>query len=276
MADYSITVLNDGNMALGPINVKDSFPIGAVFLESTIEPFELTSRIAKWSIPQLGIGESVTIDLSLRLTRRTDQLVSRTRAESAYQEKRRGKIRERKVSASNTSTLAIDWERCETPKMSATMTATPDSSEPAIVRYRLTIQNLADYEMNINVTDTIPEGMTFLDSRIAPSRVETGEVVWVLEGLAPGKRRTVEYTTEAEGEGLFMNRALIDACSADGQNSTSTEAVAALVIGGTPDIFATTASGWLPCDVDLADEASCPGSSPCLCCKPLLYSEFNS
>ena len=53
IADYSITVTNDGNTALGPVFIRDTFPTSTSFQGSSRPPIELTTRIANWSIENL-------------------------------------------------------------------------------------------------------------------------------------------------------------------------------------------------------------------------------
>jgi len=169
--NYTITVLNDGNMILGPIYIRDNFPSGTEFVNASIEPSDLTPRYAEWSITTLRIGESATIDLRLKVTREIDKLTNRAVAESIYEKKSGQDIQEKKVRAYSTSDVMIDWEMCRLPNLSASMTAELDYSTPTIVDYKLIIQNLADYKMTVNVTDQLPEGMMFLNSTIEPSRI---------------------------------------------------------------------------------------------------------
>lgn len=66
---YTISILNDGNAALGPIYVRDVFPAGTYFLDASIKPSEprrselFESRYANWTFTHLPIGQAVTIQL---------------------------------------------------------------------------------------------------------------------------------------------------------------------------------------------------------------------
>lgn len=66
---YTISILNDGNAALGPIYVSDVFPAGTCFLDASIKPSEprgselFESRYANWTFTHLPIGQAVTIHL---------------------------------------------------------------------------------------------------------------------------------------------------------------------------------------------------------------------
>ena len=254
--NYTITVLNDSNMILGPIYIRDNFPSGTEFVNASIEPSDLTPRYAEWSITTLRIGESATIDLRLKVTREIDKLTNRAVGESIYEKKSGHDIQEKKVRAYSTSDVMVDWEMCRLPKLSASMTAELDYSTPTIADYKLIIQNLADYKMTVNVTDRLPEGMMFLNSTIEPSRIEEDELMWVLEDLAPRRRVVISYTAEAKKDGLFVNEAHIIARSADGKNSTSLTTVAPIVIGKSVDESLTMESDWLPSDVNFDEDFS--------------------
>ena len=76
VADYTISVQNDGNTALGPVYVWDIFPAGTDYLSSSLKPNRLLPGYANWSLLYLGIGQSVTISLRLNLTDPQDELVN--------------------------------------------------------------------------------------------------------------------------------------------------------------------------------------------------------
>jgi uncharacterized repeat protein (TIGR01451 family) len=69
VAAYTITIINDGNMALSPVLVNDSFPTGARFLNSTLMPSRRDPNSTIWSLPYLSVGESVRIDINLDVKR---------------------------------------------------------------------------------------------------------------------------------------------------------------------------------------------------------------
>ena len=68
VADYTITVTNDGNRALAPVYVRDLFPPGTQYISSSYKPSALTATGANWTILHLGIGNSLTINLKLNIT----------------------------------------------------------------------------------------------------------------------------------------------------------------------------------------------------------------
>jgi len=82
---YTITLENDGNRALGPIFVKDSFPPGASFIDSPMRPTERTAVSANWTRTHLAIGDSATITLILEVSGcGGDEVVNRVKACGGY------------------------------------------------------------------------------------------------------------------------------------------------------------------------------------------------
>lgn len=67
-AKYAITVENDGNRALGPIYVRDVFPLKSEFVGSSLRSTDLTESSAKWILMNLGIGDLITITLCLNVS----------------------------------------------------------------------------------------------------------------------------------------------------------------------------------------------------------------
>jgi len=82
---YTITLENDGNRALGPVYVKDIFPSGARFIDSSMRPSELTAVSANWTLTHLAIGDTSSITLLLDVANCPDgELVNRAKASGGY------------------------------------------------------------------------------------------------------------------------------------------------------------------------------------------------
>ena len=85
IVSYTITVENDGNRALGPVYVKDLFPPGARFIDSSMRPSELTPVSANWTLPHLAIGDRSSINLWLDVVNCPDELlVNQAKATGGY------------------------------------------------------------------------------------------------------------------------------------------------------------------------------------------------
>ena len=84
IAEYTITVTNDGSRSLGPVYVQDIFPQGTEFIESSLRPAELAEGYVNWTLLSLGIGSSNTIKLSLNVTEEAGDLVNLAVASGAH------------------------------------------------------------------------------------------------------------------------------------------------------------------------------------------------
>lgn len=85
MARYIIKVENDGNRAIGPVYIKDIFPQGSSFIDSSIRPTELTAGSANWTLTHLAIGDVSRITLWLDVVNCPDgELVNRAKATGGY------------------------------------------------------------------------------------------------------------------------------------------------------------------------------------------------
>lgn len=65
VADYTITITNDGNVSLGPVLLRESFPAATRFLNSSSGPSWLGRNGSVWTFVHLPIGESVKIEVYL-------------------------------------------------------------------------------------------------------------------------------------------------------------------------------------------------------------------
>jgi hypothetical protein len=254
---YTITLVNDGNRSLGPLFLRSSFPSGTSYVDSSIQPFELTSRYANWSISYLGIGESFNIDLDLQITSRKENYTISSRAITIYQAKTATTSRDRKLRASNTSRMEADWGACSPQNLSATYTVTPNSKNPSILAYRLTVQNLAEENMSVNITATLPPNIRFINSTNQPEQISEDMIVWTVDKLNTGKRRTISFMGRAEDDGFYVNRAYIHARSLNGSDMASINISASVMLGKTVYVITPTFwQDWCPCDENLLGSQS--------------------
>jgi len=226
---YIITLANDGNRPLGPVFVRTSFPTGTSYLDSSIRPFELSSRYANWSISRLSIGEAVKINLDLRVTARKENYSSSSRAVTVYQAIRSYEIKDketgnitvfqtssdRRLSASNTSKFEADWSACSAGNLSVDFTARPNSKLPKILSYRLTLENKGRENLSANITVNLPSGISFINSTSRQENISKDIFRWTLDKLDVGKRRSISFMAKGEEEGFYVSNATIIASSRD-------------------------------------------------------------
>ncbi len=247
MADYSITVINDGNWEVGPVFVRDTFPTSTTFQGSSEEPVELTTRIANWSIETLSPGESRNIQVKLRIDKDVDKLINRVRA-TAYVDKDNKQSR---IYSNYNSTVLLDKNRCTPGELSITTRVDLDKERSGVIRYRSTVENLADYNVSVNFTSYFPEGASFLESSPKTKMVEEDNATWSFK-LATGKKKTITHYVQYNGTGLVESIAKAYAISEDGQKNLTAEAAATILIPQPKTLSVDRITGdWLT--EDLAD-----------------------
>ena len=76
VAVYTITITNDGNVALGPIFLQDLFPAGASFINSTLRPIQIGKNSSNWTLVHLAIGDSIKIGIDLNIKKCQGNIVN--------------------------------------------------------------------------------------------------------------------------------------------------------------------------------------------------------
>ncbi|MCX6679553.1 MAG: hypothetical protein NTX42_04190 [Methanothrix sp.] len=257
MVDYQITVLNDGNAALGPVYVWDIFPAGTDYLGSSQKPDRLQPGYANWSLLYLSIGQSVNINLRLNVTDQQDELVNVVYASGGHN----GEW----VSAGNMSVMQFGWLSCCQPEMLVEKQARTDAVDNRLIWYRILLKNQANVSLVAQVTDRLPVGLKILNASAEP-QVQGQNLIWVTAAIPAGESRFIEYLAKATSNGKFVNTARIEAHARDGSGGATAEASATVTVG---EATSYAEDGWRPpewgldrsemiCDEGIAGEgASC-------------------
>jgi uncharacterized repeat protein (TIGR01451 family) len=240
VANYVISIENDGNKALGPIYVQDLFPPGSAYIEASQRPSELTDSYANWTLMNLGIGDVVDINLKLDVTKyRPSELVNRVEVCGGINNG------EEWVCASNFTALEVNWLTCCTDEtVSVTKTAEVDPVKDGVVRYRIEIKNDDDVTRVATVTDWLPDGMELIDSSIDVASYDGDVVVWNLVEIPASGTAAIEFSAIAPGSGRFTNTVEVDARSVDGPVVQPVTATCVIDVGVVED-----ECGPVSCDV---------------------------
>ena len=256
-AEYTITVLNDGNAALGPVYVWDIFPAGTDYLGSSQKPDRLQPGYANWSLLYLRIGQSVNINLRLNVTDPQEELVNVVYASGGHN----GEW----ISAGNMSVMQFGWLSCCQPEMLVEKQARIDAVDNRLIWYRILLKNQANVSLVAQVTDRLPVGLKILNASAEP-QVQGQNQVWVTAAIPAGESRFIEYLAQATQDGKFVNTARIEAHARDGSGGATAEASATVTVG---EATSYAEDGWRPpewgldrseiiCDEGIAgDAASC-------------------
>ncbi len=256
--DYVITVTNDGTRALGPISITDYYPPGTGYVSSSLRPAELNRSFARWTLIDLGIGSSTSIELKLDATyEQADSLVNKIKVLGNYSDKW--------VEAEALSALQLDWLGCCPPDLAAAKTAEADLIDPMLVHYCIALTNHNNQSITATVRDMLPGGMVFQGSSFTPTDHSTGEILWTIVELLPGETRHINYTAKAMQRGVYVNQARIEAYSVEGASYARADVASRIEIPGSQNQENSSArqaasclglsyieqdwtEEWMPCD----------------------------
>ena len=240
-AEYAITITNDGNRAFAPIYVRDLFPAGTQYVKSTIRPASLTASEANWTLTNLGIGNTITIGLTLNVTEGApgNNLVNRVVA--------CGMSGDKSICAGNYSSLEFGWLTCCPPKVLVSKKAWLDEDDPTVVHYRIIVDNKAPESVAVTVTDQLTGGMTLLGASVLPNTYDANQIVWALPEIKPGHNETIDYAARVSRDGGYSSAAHIDATAINGTGYDTMDAAAYIEVtrtGVAPKTFRY--GGWEP------------------------------
>ena len=246
VADYVITLTNDGSKSLGPLYVTDSFPAGTEYVSSSYKPTSVSATAANWTILHLGIGSSLTLSLKLNVTEGVSGSIVNRVSVSAI-------AGDNIITASNYSTIASDMMPCcLSNSILLDKTGEANTLDPTLVNFTIFVKNHGDRIMAVKLTDELPGGMSFLRASQEPDRYDPTYISWVLPNLKPNEEVNITYSARASSNGAYTNKVHMEASAADGSGEETADASAVVDVRGT-GIAPTTLryDGWQPPDWDL-------------------------
>jgi uncharacterized repeat protein (TIGR01451 family) len=165
VARYFITITNDGNVALAPINVRDIFPMGTEYIGSSIRPASLSQTDVNWTLVHLGIGNTIEVELELNVTDYAPgNIVNRVMV--------CGMNGDACVSGAAYAALESAELPCCLAEVRLDKRAVLDATDPTLVHFTIKVRNNAESTVAATLTDMLPAGLTFLNASPEPSRQE--------------------------------------------------------------------------------------------------------
>ena len=226
VAEYVITITNDGSSSLAPISVRDIFPPATEYISSSIRPSSISGSSVNWTLLNLGVGNSVRIDLTLNITDYAPaNIVNRVMV--------CGMKGDGCISAAAYSSIEDGLMGCCPPDVFVDKTARPDALDPTLVHYTISVKNNGNGAMAVTVTDRLPTGMSLLRSSPDPSLNAEPILQWIIVDLLPGDVQTIEYDVRATTDGTYVNAVQVDASFVDGTGYATEEAAAKIEVAGT-------------------------------------------
>ena len=161
---------------VGPVRVTETMPEGIKF-QSATQGAQISGKDVTWVFPSMNRGQTLSIDVIVKPLAEGDHQIKST------------------VSVENSLSvdlfsgqpeLAIEKQGQETVELGKTAT------------WRVTVINNGSADArNISITDKLPDAFE-----------PTTQLRYVIDTLAPGEAKTVEYSAKALTQGEFENRAI--------------------------------------------------------------------
>jgi uncharacterized repeat protein (TIGR01451 family) len=240
-ARYTIAVENDGNKILSPVYVKDLFPPGAIYVNSSLRP-GLTSSSANWTLTHLPVGGRSEITLWLEMGQEdlSDTLVNRVQASGSHEAGW--------AYASNISVIKGGW--LELPpfedQIMVKKSAYVNKSASELVWYHLSIENLCNCTASLIVTDSLPLGMKLVEATpdITSFDRESNTITWNVISLKAQGTMSIDYKVQVIKGGRLVNQVKVEAVSLEGCDIKPAYASAILTIGNKSS--ETSTDDWMP------------------------------
>ncbi|GAA5818759.1 MAG: Pseudogene of autotransporter domain-containing protein [Methanobrevibacter sp. CfCl-M3] len=191
LVGYTIDVTNNGMMPVESIKVNDTLNDSLEFVNSSSENFGSDTGIFLWNIPVLNSSETTALFITCRVIEKgeinnTAKLVSSNINNTG----------------DNSSTVTVN-----SYPVNLSVNKTVDHDRVHVgdtVNYIINVTNHGSLPMgNINVSDILPAGLSFISSNDPNYNSSTG--VWNIGNLNGNESKVLMITVNASGEGSIVN-----------------------------------------------------------------------
>jgi uncharacterized repeat protein (TIGR01451 family) len=202
VAEYVIAITNNGSSSLAPINVRDIFPPGTEYIGSSIRPSSLSGGSANWTLLHLGIGNSVTIHLTLNITDYApENIVNRVMV--------CGMKGDSCISAAAYSSLESGFMGCCPPDLFVDKTAKLDALDPTRVHYTIVVKNNANTAMDGTYVNVVQVDATSVDgtghaTEEAAAKIDIGGTGFAPKTTRYGGWQAPDWNMTSPDEGITI------------------------------------------------------------------------
>ena len=214
---YLVTLNNAGPDAATGVNVTDLLPSGVQFVSNNLSVGSYNPATGLWNVGSLAAGNSATLELigtvnSLGETTNTAQVSAADQADPDSTPANNIASEDDQASISFT-----------TQQIDLSLDKIVSNERPAIgesFTYTVTVTNSGnDTATGVQVTDQLPEGVTFVSSQPAALfNPSTG--IWTVGTIAPGASSSLQITAIANTPGVQINSAQVTAADQADIDST--------------------------------------------------------
>ncbi len=216
---YRISVVNLSRAAAHHVTLRNPLPANVRFVRAAPEAVEkpepkATARVLTWQLGTLGPGARKEVELVVLPTGGGEVL--------------------------NCARVQFEHGQCvrtriARPGLRLRAAAPAEAILYDEVAFKIDVTNTGKAPArNVKVTDTLPEGWSFNDSK--PAARGTSPLTWELGDLAPGQTRRIEYRAISKKTGTYRTRAMAEADGGLREEGSAEvrvgEAVVALAVTG--------------------------------------------
>jgi uncharacterized repeat protein (TIGR01451 family)/gliding motility-associated-like protein len=189
---YSISVFNEGPNPAKNVIIRDPLPEGTAFVSAS-NGGTLSAGVVSWNIPQVLPGETMVVQLRVRVDPNL----------------REGTIITNNANASSTTDLAspkssndveVSVLRGITPILGVTKQA--DRATVPLgenISYTIRVSNTGNtFATGVTITDTLPAGTSFVSANFGGSH-QNGIVTWNIGIISPGQTLTLTIVVNVSG-----------------------------------------------------------------------------
>jgi uncharacterized repeat protein (TIGR01451 family)/fimbrial isopeptide formation D2 family protein len=227
---FQIIVNNTGGTALN-ITVIDQLPDGLEYNDSADPPPDVISgNTIAWNLSNVQPGTSITITFEADVTA-CGQLINLAQVTGHAPDIE-------PVNDQDTATVNVECPEPENPGVSVEKFVKWDCTGPYVetvdaeigdyVTFQIIVNNTGETELDIVLTDQLPDGLEYNDSASTPPDDASGNTItWTLSNIPPGTSITITFEADVTACGQLINLAQVTgiACGYEPINDQDTATV---------------------------------------------------
>ncbi|MCH5377599.1 MAG: DUF11 domain-containing protein, partial [Planctomycetes bacterium] len=215
---FTITVTNAGPSTATGVSVSDSLPIGLAFVSSTATRGNYNNTTGIWNIGNVGVGESVTMQLVARVGE-AGNVSNTAQIASADQKDPDSTPGNNVTTEDDQSTVTLVPQTAD-----LSLTKTVDKASPNIgenVTFTITLTNAGpNTATGVAVSDLLPDGIAYVSSNATIGSYNPVTGVWTVNSLPSGGNTTLKLIGRIVTVGSKINTAEVTAAQQFDPDST--------------------------------------------------------
>ncbi len=227
---YKVTVSNMGRGTAKDVAVTDSAPEGTTLVSPEVSLGSYDQSTGVWSIGDLSPEESATLTLTVT----ADSPGSKTNNAEVT-------TSSNDIDPGNNAASATSTVKEASVDLQLTKVAGADSVKVGEqINYTVSVSNSGQGPArDVSVTDSIPEGTTFVTSEMSKGSYDGTSGVWSVGELAPEESAALTLVVAANAPGAVINTAEVSTSSNDTDTSNNRDSTTTAVMEEGTDLLIT-------------------------------------